>query len=152
MEWSCKENCGLRSYVRTATCIACSNNTEEVCARDLPVDRSCMLINFKNVYSTVHADEANKATKRGGKGEGTERGRGRCIPSKCSAPLQSLRWGENESLLNEAASHTVVKCNDFTSHLSYSDAIGIEIDPKLVVLGTGVSVIVFLLSILISCL
>ena len=104
-------------------------------------------INFKTVYSTVHADEANKATKRGGKGEGSEGGRGRCIPSKCSAPLQSLRRRENESLLNEAASHTVMKC-----HLSYNDESGTEIDPKLLVLGIGISVIVLPLVILISCL
>ena len=104
-----------------------------------------MLINFKNVYSTVHADEANKATKRGGKGEGTEGGRGRCIPSKCSAPLQSLRRGENESLLDEAASHTVMKCND-------DDESGTEIDPKLLVLCKGISVSVLLPVILISCL
>ena len=28
MEWSCIEDCGLRSYVRTATCIAFSNSTD----------------------------------------------------------------------------------------------------------------------------
>ena len=58
--WACPGDCGRRSYIRTASCIQCSDNTNHVCVERLPQgNQSCTFINFKNIRSSRISEGEN---------------------------------------------------------------------------------------------
>ena len=126
--WRCETDCGFQSYVRTAACILCS--TSKVCVSTLPMNRSCMLLNFKNIHSKNYSFHDLLRNTDHNKG-GSKKREISCTLSKCPLPISRLKEAENVRLLYTNISYVYTSCRRITNvqlgrsddikHLSDSD-------------------------------